>query len=266
MIPIEFGLWWSGSKLSYLRYLTFKTLRHFHPDAQIILYVGSKSKKDGYKWNVEQQDFESSDITRDYLGQLKDLNVEVIKVDWFSQYPSNYQSDFFRYWFLQSGGFYLDCDQIILKSFESLPRDCRNCDFIYSGYKAATCGYYTPVGLLGASGKSKLVRYMMQVLPKVIDLNNYNSAGPFALRDVLQSTKLEDKLFNAPSKYFYPVPESIYVNNIYDGAFVVPEESISIHWFGGAPLSQDFNKKYDEKFAKTSNDTISKFLREKELI
>ena len=263
MIDLNFGLWWSGGKMSYLRYLTFKTLRHFHPHSRITLYVGTKFKNNGYKWNVEKQDFESDYVKEDYLPKIKELGITVIEVDWFSQYPSNFQSDFFRYWFINQGGFYLDCDQIILKSLENVPRDC---DFIYSGYQAATCGYYTPVGVLGSSNDCGIVKWMMDILPSIIDVNNYNSAGPFALRHVLTSKMWDDKIFNAPYKMFYPVPESIYVASIYNGSFVMPEESVAIHWYGGAPLSQEFNKKYTEDFALTSNDTISKFLREKELI
>lgn len=261
MISLNFGLWHSGVKLSYLRYLTFKTLRHFHPHSRIQLFIGDKYKNEGHKWNNEKQDFETpSDIKKDYLGELEKLNIEIKHVDWFSQYASNYQSDIFRYWYLNNfSGFYLDTDQIILKSFETLPLDN---DFIFSCYKADSCGIYTPVGVLGASKESKVVPYIMNELPKFVDVNNYNSAGPFMLRQVLSSRPWKEKMFNAPSHYFYPVPESFGVSEIYDGKLIIPEDSYSLHLFLGHPLSQEFNKKYNEEFAKKSNDTISALVRE----
>jgi len=260
MIPLQFGLWHSGSKLSYLRYLTFKTLRHFHPNSIIELYVGNKCNKSGYHWESEKQDFELEIEGKDYLEDLPALNVDIKRTDWFSQFQANFQSDLFRWFWLHNfGGFYLDTDQIILKSFESLPLDN---DFIYSGYKADSCGYYTPVGVLGASKGSEIVKKMMGEVPKLIDVNNYNSAGPFALRTILDGKKKwKDRMFNAPSNYFYPISESFNAHTIFNGSFKIPEESYAIHMFLGHPDSQEFNRKYTEIFSKTNNDTISKHLR-----
>lgn len=265
MIPLHFGLWHGGCKLSYLRYLTFKTLRYFHPNSKISLFIGDKFNNKNHNWNIEKQDFERpEDIKKDYLEKLKELDVEIKHVDWFSQYASNYQSDFFRYFYLHNfSGFYLDTDQIILKSFESLPLEN---DLIYSGFPASSCGYYIPVGVLGASKESEIVKAMMNELPKLINTNNYNSIGPFGFRKVLESRKWNDRMFNAPSNYFYPVSESHKVNEIYNGTLKLTDESFALHLFLGHPVSQEFNKIYTEEMAKVNNDTISIFLRKKRLV
>jgi len=78
MIPLKFGLFWSGSKMSYLRYLTFLTLRHHHKDAEIELYISNRSKKDGFIWRDEEQDFQTYNGDC-YLDKLKELNVKIIK-------------------------------------------------------------------------------------------------------------------------------------------------------------------------------------------
>jgi len=264
VINLKFGLFWSGSKLSYLRYLTFKTLRHFHPEAEIELYIAEKAKKDGYTWTCEKQDFEEEIKGDDYIEKLKPLNIKVFKGNFFEQYPPNFQSDFFRYWYLKNnGGFYLDTDQIILKSFKDLPLDN---DLIYSGYAAKSCGYYTPVGCIGASKDSEIVDWVMKLLPQFYNINNYNSLGPFMFRDMLNARKWKDKMFNAPSNYFYPIPDSYLVTHIYDGTLKIPEESYSLHWYGGHKLSQEFNKKYTKQYAGSSSDTISRVLREKQIV
>ncbi len=265
MIELRFGLWWAGSKLSYLRYLTFKTLRHFHPDSKIELFVNDQCKKKDYCWNVEKQDFENPEaIRKDYIDKLTDLNINIKHVDFFSQYLPNYQSDLFRWWYLKSyGGIYLDTDQIILKSFKTLPLDC---DLIYSGYSAVSCGYYTPVGVIGASKQSEIVGEIVKILPRYIDPINYNSAGPFMFRDMLGQRKWKDNMVNTPSHYFYPVAESFDVFKIFNGSLNAPRESFALHWYGGSPSSQEFNKRYDEQFAKNSTDTISCLVREMGLL
>jgi len=68
--------------------------------------------------------------------------------------------------------------------------------------------------------------------------------------------------FNAPFQYFYPINSSKDVKRLYEGHFKMDEETINVHWFGGHPLSQEFNNNYTEEFAKRSKDWISKFCRE----
>jgi hypothetical protein len=257
---MKFGLWWSGSNLSYLRYLTFKTLRFFNPNSEIELYVGKKFKKDGYKWDREQQDFEKT-IENNYLDKLPELNVKVIEVDFFGEYAPNFASDIFRYWFLKNfaPAFYLDTDQIILKSFETLPLDK---EMIYCTYDN-----YAPVGVLYGNKNSKIVDYIYKHIPKYYNKDVYNSLGPYMFFDVIKSNKVDiSNSYNSPPNYFYPIPYSDMVVHVYSGAFNIPKDSYALHLFMGHPLSQKFNQKYTEEFAKTSSDTISKKLRELKII
>ena len=265
LIPMRFGLFWSGGPLSYLRYLTFKSLRHFHPYSKIDLFISEKYSEEA-NWFSEKQDFQDNSDSYDYIQKLGELNVNIEKFESYSDFPPNYQSDFFRYWYLKEyGGFYLDNDQIIMKSFISLPLEN---DFIYSMYEAKSCGVYAPVGVLGAKKDSILLDEISDLICQYMDLNNYNSIGPNMFKSVFSSKKWPEKLFNAPSTYFYPVHESYLVDKIYSGEIDLNalNDTRACHWFGGHPKSQEFNKKYTEEFAKISNDSLSVFLREKEII
>jgi len=263
MIELNFGLFWSGAPLSYLRYLTFKSLRHFHKDSKITLFIAEKFNNSGYKWGEEKQDFENKSDTFDYIVKLKDIDVGIEKIDLFSKYPSNYQSDLFRWWWLnKNSGFYLDTDQIIMKSFDSLPLDH---NIIFSAYVAKSCGFYSPVGVIGADS-SEMVEWIDKLIPQFYDPSNYNSLGPFMFRTMLKMRRWKDKMFNAPSNYFYPIPDSYLVPHIYNGSIKLSGDELALHWFGGHPISQEFNKKYTEEFAKTSNDAISVYLRENGII
>ncbi len=72
--------------------------------------------------------------------------------------------------------------------------------------------------------------------------------------------------YNAPREFFYPVIESGRVDEIYNGDLELEDNNYAIHWFGGHPLSQEFNNKYTREFAKVSNDTMSRFLRAEGII
>lgn len=262
MIELNFGLFHSGCGMSYLRYLSFKTLRHFHPNSKINLYVANQCRKKGYVWHREQQDFERYDGL-DYVEKLKDLGVEIIKSDFFPDYAPNFQADMFRFWYLKNfGGFYMDTDQIILRSFETLPLDK---ELIYSKYANCQCGMYSPVGVIGAIKDSKIVKYAYKNITGYFNPNVYNCIGPFMFLDVLSKCDLSNA-FNSPYHYFYPTLHSDRVGLIYDGSLKIPKDSYALHLFLGHPISQKFNKKYTEEFAKTSNDTVSRFLREGKII
>lgn len=261
MIPLQFGLFFAGAKLSYLRYLTFYSLRHFHPNAQIFLYTVKKFRKDDHKWGAEKQDFEKNeDGKHDYMLDLLKLGVHIVEIDYFGGvFNPVYQSDLFRWWWLKhNGGIYLDTDQIILKPFGGLPLDK---EFIYSEYPHPQLGTYAPVGVLGLEKGSAIADKIMGNMSKHYSPQNYNSSGPFMMQKELRNIDLS-RSWNAPSEIFYPMPFSDGVSYIYNGQFVIPDASFAFHWFGGHPLSQEFNNKCNEEYVKNSNDTISKFARE----
>jgi len=271
MINLKFGLFWSDTKMSYLRYLTFKSLRHFHPDAEIELYISSKSAKDGFNWSCEKQDFQRKEFAQVMtLDDLKPLNITIQEFNGFEQYAANFQSDFFRWWWLKkNSGFYLDTDQIILKSFNCIDLTY---DFIYSAYNAPSCGLYTPVGAIGANCNSQIVQWINAILPKYYSANSYNSLGPFMLRSVLATRKWDDKMLNTGSELFYPALDSGYVPALYynhDYTIEIEkriDNAVALHWYGGHPASQSFNASFTEDDAKSSLNLLSTILRDKKII
>lgn len=271
MINLRFGLFWSNEYISYLRYLTFLSLRKFHPNSDIELYISTSFDRSKKTWKHEKQDFQQQEMKQIlHVNELKNINVKLYYTDKFNDYSPNYQSDFFRWWWLQNNsGFYLDTDQIILKSFEDLPR---HYELIYSAYKTLSCGLYTPVGVIGSQNMTDIVCWINNVIAKFYDPNCYNSLGPFMFRSVLQSKKWNTSMFNSGYKYFYPIKDSCYVSFLYDSVNVSKEtikaidQSYSLHWFGGHPSSQNFNKIYNPEIAESSSDLISCILRSKKII
>lgn len=269
MILMNFGLFWSGAPLSYLRYLTFKTLRYFHPRSRIQLFISRKYKKCEDKSGLPNQEFiNPAMIKKDYLPMLSALNVEVEKLNIFPESYPFQQADMYRWtWLRHNGGIYLDPDQIILRPFDSLP--LKKYGFMYSSYKVksqfALNGEFSPIGVLGAERNNHIVNEVLSRIQKYKATNNYNAIGVLMMHDIIKKIDMKNS-FNAPPNYFYPAPICDYMDGIYNGKLTLPKESLSAHWFGGYGPSIDFNRKYTEEFAKISNDTISRFLREHKII
>jgi len=270
MIPLNFGLLWSANtKMSYLRYLTLKTLRYFHPHSRIMLYIASSYKKIK-SGNIGDQEYRNSEgITKDYIGELEKIGVEIIPLRLFGDMEPNFISDMFRYWYLkQYSGYYLDTDQIILRSFHTLPLK-RHHKFVYSDYdvvsKFAWDNHFCPVGVLGAMKDSKILRYVSEHIMDYYNADDYSSIGPLMMYNVLQKVD-KTEAFNAPSCYFYPAPICDYMKKVFSGDLMLTKDNYALHWYGGYCESQKFNKAFTEKFARKSNDTISRFLREKKII
>ena len=260
MIPLQFSLFWAGGGLPYLRYLTFKSLRHFHPNAKIELYIPQNFTTKNHNWSVEKQDFEKPYAGKDYLEELPKLNVDIVRVDHIGNPETEliFQADLFRWlWLKKNGGFYLDTDQLVLGSFSKLPLES---EFVYSAYCEKQCGHYFPVGVLGLEKDSELANVVTLFLLKLYTPDNYNSSGPITLKAAARFMNLA-RSYNAPYQIFYPINSSAFVDQIYDGSFNPPPEALALHWFGGHPLSQKFNSGYTEEFAKSSNDTISRLAR-----
>ena len=259
-----FHLFWAGDHISYLRYMTFKTCRLHHPDAKIILHH-SPSHTTQTNWIREKQDYESN-MGKNYFDSLKDIKVEIQTMDKFKEYSPNYQSDFLRWEVLYSqGGIYLDTDQIILKNFEPL----LDCEMFYCAYALEIGRMYYPVGVLGSVKDHWLLEDMTKKLKDSYNPNVYQSIGPDLFRTFMNSSQTVNKvesdsaIKNYPASHFYPAPEpDRYCEMIFAGTPVEYKKSYALHWFGGYQPSHNFNSKYTEEFAKTSNDIISVALRD----
>jgi len=252
MIPKIAHFFWAGGPLSYLRHMTLVTFRNHHPDWDMRLWWsddGGRSHAVG--WDVEEQDFQS-DAGKDYFIKSVDV-ADLYEYPHHLDKAPNYRSDFFRWEILHEfGGWYLDLDQIILRPFDEL---CAHA-FVYAEY-----GGYTPVGVIGSAPGLTFVAEMVEGCARHYDPSDYNSIGPW-----LMWKTLRDSAFNGidalnSSTLFYPVPLSSSVDLIYDGSFKNPSGSYALHWFGGHPFSQEFNRTYSPEVAAKGKDFISRYLR-----
>jgi hypothetical protein len=105
----------------------------------------------------------------------------------------------------------------------------------------------------------------MDEMMNCYDPSDYNSLGPFMFRDIFFENRdkweSENIMFNAPPHYFYPIPESRMIGSAYKGQMHFTQESFALHWYGGHPKSQEYNKQFTEESAFSSEDTISTLSR-----
>ena len=103
-------------------------------------------------------------------------------------------------------------------------------------------------------------------------IDNYCKLGNWCLSDLFHD-KPElfkgSKIMHVGDEGFYPILESHDVHVLYEQNSKVDIDcfvgSYAIHIFGGHPDTQKFNNEFTFEFAKTSNDSISRYLRNNNL-
>lgn len=249
MIPRIAHFYWNiETPLSFLRYQTLVTFRKHHPDWQMIIGVSKSDVKKTWT-GVEKQDFEETGGIN-YLMKSEELGVKVVPFLNTKAYAPNYMSDVFRWYALQDGGWYFDLDQIFLKPLDNF---CYNM-FIFG------CTKHAYSGVLGAAPKNQHVREMLLKTANKLKegVTKYCEAGNWLFSDYIKD---KTHAHRTCDNFFYPITDSYDVHKIYSGEFQIPEDSYALHWFGGHPDSQEFNKKFTPESMQTSNDTISRTLR-----
>ena len=259
MIPkIAYFYWNNNTPLSYFRYLTLETFRALHPDWDVKLYQSGADVNS--KWTgLESQDFLHKKDKVDYIDNCKNLNIELIPYDNHQDKMPNFISDFFRWEMLaETGGWFFDLDQIFLKKFD----DLNSYDFVIDGSKNCY------VGVVGMA-KNGIGKFINENIHRAYNPDHYCSIGPWYMLSLLRSPgdpnliKLiqEHNSLLAPIEYFYPVISSDDVNQLYFETLDISDQSYAIHWYGGHPTSQHYNKHCkEENFFKPSN-TITKYIK-----
>lgn len=252
-----FFYWNKETPMSYLRYLTLVTFRYHHPDWGMVLYVsGSNTKK---QWTgIEDQDFVNHG-QKNYLDEVYKLNCQIKDFETYQLNP-NYISDVFRWKILaEFGGWYFDLDQIFTGNFDKY----RDLDFVYG------CQKHQYSGVLGASKKSKVAAGMKQEIDEKLKrpLTSYCELGNWLFSEKFHKYSGKERVLRTINSTFYPITDSYNAKTLYNGSFKIdPDMSDAVHWFGGHPESQAFNRIYTEDFAKKSKDSISSYLESLKLI
>ena len=266
IIPKVANFYWNNeTPISYLRYLTLLTFRHFHPEWEMNLWISDSNRNNVWDGVTEQQEFQRDDNGTNYISYAIELGVKFKKLDLnlSEVLAPNYISDLARFNTIDGGGWFFDLDQIFTRPFDDL---CDGSDFVTG------VGYVDRIncGVLGASYSSMIPRMIRGIqydkLKVSTQLKGYCELGNHLLHDSLQepwAKTIDENLNITKSEVFYPISTSPEVVKIYSGELNIAEleNNYAVHWYGGHPISQEFNRNYTEAFAKLSNDAISVYCR-----
>ena len=257
-----FFIWSKNTPLSYLRYLTLETFRALHPDYKMHLYLAETIEQKNWQGREMQEYFdkEKNEI-KDYLPKVSELGVNVYDYNKYSNLNPTQIADIFRFEVVHEfGGWFFDLDQLFLNSIESVIEKQYEQEFIFGG---KTIAYIGVIG--GAKGNEpcRAIGEKQQAIIKQGNLNNYQSLGVHVLWQYLNELQDKKIILQVDDDVFYPVLESDNAYVMYNGTLNLSllRNSVAVHWFGGHPVSQVFNKQFNEDFTKTSKDSISKWLR-----
>lgn len=261
MIPkTAFFFWTQGTPLTYLRFLTLVTFRKHHPDWQIFL---CNPQPGSFKtWSgPEQQDFLSKSDGIDYITKCKELEVIFLDYKKHSDKAPVHTADFFRWDALyNNGGWFFDLDQIFLKNFDDL---C-SYDFVFDG----SDNFY--IGVIGLAQGCEIGKYIYENMSRAYNPAYYCCTGPWYMRALLKypgdqlfkTIESKYKTFYAPIDYFYPLNSSDDVQKLYNDNINISSNAYAIHWFGGHPESQKYNKLVTEENVFLFDNTITQHIKQ----
>tara|TARA_B100001113_G_scaffold352929_1_gene355642 strand:- start:728 stop:2368 length:1641 start_codon:yes stop_codon:yes gene_type:complete len=282
-IPKIANFYWGSDKMSFLRYLTIYSFKKMNPDWSIHLYVPKNISKE-ITWLTKGADTHHKIDNLEYDGEdyyeklLEDVALKVIKVDFSKSFitenaPEPHKSDLLTWQVLSTkGGLWCDMDIIFNRSMTSLRENFGdpNTDTITSyDYRVReNDGSPTkPIGFLMSSGNNIFFKKHVAESKKSYKDTQYQSIGTNVVKRVSNTFEAcKTKFFR--NKFQNLDPDSVYhfhfqkINEIYKESKEVPNNFIGLHWYGGHPTSQEFNKKINHTNYKDFNNTIGNVIKE----
>lgn len=275
MIPKRMFFYWSGDKLSWMRYMTLFSFKKMNPDWEIILYYSDNKKVNGEsydskEWNgPEEQDF-SNYNGGNYLDQVKDLGITIINFEdvdipnnlkeKFKNISPVHKSDMYRYYDLyKNGGFYSDMDVLYFRSFDNEYNKIVKNDYDTILYQQQD---YIAIGFLGSKENNKFYKKLYKSIFDIDGSNNYQAYGVDAIYNMFGKNRSNAYIFSDLEQKFpflkhYSIPTSLVyhydwsrINDNYRQGFDIgdfSEESIGYHWYGGHKESQKANNDINEE-------------------
>lgn len=252
-IPKVLHLYWDGSPLSYLNYLTVPSFLQHHEGYKIKVWTPDHRNEEITWISTEQK---TKYIGKDYFYLLKThpeveiLTMEFAKLNLSDDVSEVHKSDFFRLYILSTeGGIWSDFDILYFDNMTKIFNDIgvpENADAIL--FELDTFMNYFPVGLLISSGNNALYRYILTVAKKQYNPADYQTAGANLLKrigkDKLSSFKNTLTVF-VSGKVYLPL-ECVHLKYLFfeDVSHILKErigENIfGLHWFNGSAEAKNY--------------------------
>jgi len=279
-IPKIASFYWGSDKMSFLRYMTIKSFKKFNPDWSVHLYV-PKTPSKSIDWRSEGGDLHHSSDSVDYNGEdykdrlLGEVAVKVTVVDFSNSFigsnaPEAHKSDLLTWKVLSTtGGIWCDMDILFTSPLNKSSINVNSKTDTISSYDMGHSRglYVAPIGFLGSSKNNLYFKRILLEATRNYNRKSYQSIGTICVTNVAKDFESAKKSF-ANLNMINLDPESIYhlhfkkIDDIFLNNVKLPVESFGIHWYGGHPLSQQYNGKINIDNYSEYDNTICKHISE----
>ncbi len=248
------NFFWSGPRLSYLRYQTLRSFRRLNPSFPVTLWhpsIPCRSKT----WNTIEHD-DTRCKGPDYSDRVEALGIE--RRGWTptrTRLSHTHASDLFRWWLLShAGGYYCDMDIYWIKPFDAVHARYGSADALLCCEDA---GRVFAIGMMGASPDSAIYGDVLRVCLSRIRRSTYESVGVYAVYEAagvpyedFGARRLLSRLREqypgrtiavAPDETVYPYHCRNY-QRLFAGYAAFPASTVGVHWFAGGTVPNQWNR------------------------
>lgn len=263
-IPKVLHLYWDGSGMPLLCFLTVFTFTKLNPNWTIKIYspiLRSKTKA----WKTDEQKTEYKG--KDYFPHLKDLkNCSFITFDFEkigipNQTSEIQKSDFIRWHLLSTeGGVWSDFDIIYFRRIDEinfsnqyLTNKNKEIDFSVCYDFNNPSSYKYSIGFLMAIKECGFYKKIFKKSIENFDKTDYQGAGSQILNKGyptfknLSESENESNIWNMSMDLFYSY-DSTKINNIYlsKDTSLFTQNSIGLHFYYGSPITKSFIENFEK--------------------
>jgi hypothetical protein len=251
MIPKRMAFFWVG-RMSWLRWLTLSSFVRFNPDWEVVLYTADGGFVGSKHWKSDNDD-DSSYEGPDYWEHIP-KQVIIKKFVPPSVMSAAQMCDLFQWWYLGTeGGFYADMDILWLRPFDETYKTCLSSNAVF-----CLEGTILAIGLVGSTPNCPLFKaiyngaeiesnadyqhYGTNLLYRVFEIDSGRQPHPgkrflHLARRIYPNLQIEE----IPQNTVYPFIWDE-AHKIFERKLPVPNSSVGIHWFGGGPISNKWNR------------------------
>lgn len=270
--------YWGNDTMSYMRYITLYSFCMFNPDWCVYLIKNNQPDKRYLINTIEKQD-KTEYNGKDYSYLISDLNINIIE---FENNMIDLENNIVKHmsdvhikdilnWKILSdwGGVVADMDILFRCPIGNSIENKSDIGLVcFDGYPKKN---YIPVSFMYSSGNNEFFKKAYKNALRNYKSNVYESCGTLCIEE----KNLNEIKENFPSlivqkfKDFivfpfidWPWGEGIEMLYNDDNRHLMKPNSIGIHWYGGAPLSQVYNNLLNEQTIYEINNTISITIKE----
>lgn len=281
MIPKRMYFFWSGTALSWMRYMTLYSFRKFNPEWEIILCLSNNTTSEKNWFGPEVQDFFNYSGAN-YLDKISELSVQIEPVDFPDNFKADiispiHESDLYRYYKLyNNGGFYSDTDILYFRPIDDFYNSLRENNI---NTVIHHCHAYATIGFLGAevgnifykdlfnlaTSLNKISAYQdfgVELIYKFCDLSKNNTS----INEISNILKERYKNLNICSIPDYLVYQYDWnnISNAFGKAYGINTfnaKAIGYHWYAGSSIAQKYNKLLTEHTYKDYKTTFTELVK-----